>query len=237
MHPHAVVVDNQLTNNRPNDELSRADFATGSKKRLQGSPSRTRAAMALKTPTTLLALLAFAAFNSSSPPVCVVASTTRLYQENLDTLSKTVTSERLRAVYLMGLEGVGHHYVRSAIKKASSGFPNRIEPASALEYGCQTTMSGTTSQYVQSLDRSREQMKGFASEEQALKEGQAMVVYFGKFISYPYLGGSNKVFQYTDLRLLAEVAEEEEVDLRIVYLKRSAIDLVIADTMHRDFPK
>ncbi|CAN0314861.1 unnamed protein product, partial [Scytosiphon promiscuus] len=56
-------------------------------------------------------------------------------------------------------------------------------------------------------------------------------------ISYPYLGGSNKVFQYTDLRMLAEAAENEGVDLRILYLKRSANELVIANTIHRDFPK
>lgn len=193
--------------------------------------------MARDMPTTLLALLAFVAFISASRTACVLGSTTTILQDDSDILIKTVTSERMRAVYLMGLEGVGHHYVRSAIENASPGFPNRIASASAWEYGCQTSMSGNASRYIQSLYRSRKQMRSFASKENALKKGQAMVVYFGKYISYPYLGGSNKVFHYTDLRTLAEVAEEEGIDLRIVYLKRSAKDLVIADTIHRDFPR
>ncbi|CAM9990016.1 unnamed protein product, partial [Scytosiphon promiscuus] len=184
----------------------------------------------------LLELVAFVVFLSASSPNGVQASITAMFGEHSDVLSKTVTSERMRVVYLTGLEGVGHHYVRSAIMDASRNFPNRIMSASAWEYGCQTSMSGTLSRYMESLHLSREQMQGFAAAERGLQEGQAMVVHFGKFISYPYLGGSNKVFQYTDLRTLAELAEGEGVDLRIVYLRRSAKDLVIADTMHRDFP-
>ncbi|CAN0205727.1 unnamed protein product [Scytosiphon promiscuus] len=164
------------------------------------------------------------------------SATTATFHEHSDALPKTVRSNRLRAVYFMGLEGVGHHYIRSAIENASLGFPNLITSASAWEYGCQTSMSGNVSRYLHSLRLSSEQMRGFASEEKGLNEGQATVVYFGEYISYPYLGGSNKVFQYTDLRVLAEAAEEEGVDLRIIYLKRSAKEMVIANTIHRDFP-
>ncbi|CAN0332103.1 unnamed protein product, partial [Hapterophycus canaliculatus] len=45
-------------------------------------------------------------------------------------------------------------------------------------------------------------------------------------VSYPYSVGAHKVFQYTDLRMLADLAEEEGVDLRVVYLRRSAQDMV-----------
>lgn len=46
-----------------------------------------------------------------------------------------------------------------------------------------------------------------------------------------------KVFGYLDLGLLAEVAEAEGVDLRVLYLRRSARDVVVANTVHRDFHK
>ncbi|CAM9808577.1 unnamed protein product, partial [Ectocarpus fasciculatus] len=36
-------------------------------------------------------------------------------------------------------------------------------------------------------------------------------------------------------RELAEIAEAENVDLRVVYLRRSAEDLIIANTVHRRF--
>ncbi|CAN0296464.1 unnamed protein product [Scytosiphon promiscuus] len=187
-------------------------------------------------PTMVLKLVAFISVMSALSLDDAVASTTLTFREQSDALPKTVRSDRMRAVYLMGLEGVGHHYIRSAIANASRDSPHRITSASAWEYGCQTSMSGNVSRYLQSFHLSREQMQGFTWEEKGLRDGQTMIVYFGKYISYPYLGGSDKVFQYTDLRMLAEAAEEEGVDLRIVYLKRSASDLVIADTIHRDFP-
>lgn len=53
--------------------------------------------------------------------------------------------------------------------------------------------------------------------------------------SFPAGHGPNKVITYPDVRLLAEVAEEEGIDLRVVYLQRSARDMLISDTVHRSF--
>ncbi|CAN0408704.1 unnamed protein product [Laminaria digitata] len=53
--------------------------------------------------------------------------------------------------------------------------------------------------------------------------------------SYPSGLGPDKALRYLDLRMLAEVAEEEGVDLRVLYLRRSAKDLLIANTIHRKF--
>lgn len=55
--------------------------------------------------------------------------------------------------------------------------------------------------------------------------------------SYPYDSGADKVMKYTDLRMLAQFAEEEGLDFRVIYLQRSAKDMLIADTMHRHFQK
>ncbi|CAN0311826.1 unnamed protein product [Scytosiphon promiscuus] len=41
--------------------------------------------------------------------------------------------------------------------------------------------------------------------------------------------------QYVDPRLMAEAAEAEGVDFRVLYLKRSAKELLLADTVHRHF--
>lgn len=46
-----------------------------------------------------------------------------------------------------------------------------------------------------------------------------------------------KVFKYLDLRMLAEAAEAEGVDFRVLYLRRPARDIVLADTVHRKFQK
>jgi len=48
---------------------------------------------------------------------------------------------------------------------------------------------------------------------------------------------SPKVFKYMDLRLLAEVAEAAGVDFRVLYLRRKARDIILANTVHRHFQK
>lgn len=187
-------------------------------------------------PTTL-ELIVSIFLVSASRIACALGTETGIRQQQSWGLSKTVFSEKMRAVFLVGLEGAGHHYLRSAINNAYPGFANQIEMVSAWNFGWQASMSENLSGYIDSLRLAREQVQSYALEEDGLQEGQGKVVHFGKFISYPYLGGPNKVFQYTDLRMLADFAEEEGVDLRIVYLKRSAQDMVIADTVHRNFQR
>lgn len=54
-------------------------------------------------------------------------------------------------------------------------------------------------------------------------------------MSYPNYGGQDKDLQYVDLPLLVSAAEAEGVDLRLIYLSRSAMDVVTSTTRHRDF--
>lgn len=54
-------------------------------------------------------------------------------------------------------------------------------------------------------------------------------------MSYPMNSGGRKVLQYPDVRMVAEAAEAEGIDFRIIYLQRPAKDMLIADTNHRHF--
>lgn len=179
-----------------------------------------------------LELFAFIVLVSASPLVYVLGSSIAISLQESYGLSKTVFSDKMRVVYLAGLEGVGHHYMQTAFEGGS-----KVQKAGADNFGWQASMSGTVSHYAESRSQAREQMQGFAQEEQGLQEGQARVVSLGSHLSYPYNGGPDKVFQYVDLRMLADLAEEEGLDLRIVYLRRSAHDMVVADTVHREFQK
>lgn len=59
------------------------------------------------------------------------------------------------------------------------------------------------------------------------------VVSMGARNSYPNGNDSNKALKYVDRRMLSEVAEEEGVDLRVLYLRRHVKDLIISVTNHR----
>lgn len=54
-------------------------------------------------------------------------------------------------------------------------------------------------------------------------------------ISYPKGGGPDKPLHYVDLPLVALAAEAEGLDLRFIYLSRSAADVVTSTTQHRSF--
>lgn len=76
------------------------------------------------------------------------------------------------------------------------------------------------------MQRLAEQAAGFPSP----------TVYFPKIaMSYPRLNGPEKVMQYNDLKKIAEEAESAGLDMRVLYLKRSARDLIIANTVQRHF--
>lgn len=184
--------------------------------------------------STMLELFALLTFVSTFLLFFGRGSSAEMLHLHSASLPKTVFSDKMRVVFIVGLEGVGHHYIRLALSQASEELPNQIQEASACNCSWQ---SETISQHVTELDLARQQMQSFASKEEGLTDGQANVVHFVHCVSYPYSGGANKVFQYTDLRLLAELAEEEGVDFRVVYLRRSAEDMVVADTVHRQFAR
>lgn len=54
-------------------------------------------------------------------------------------------------------------------------------------------------------------------------------------MSFPNFNGNDKALQYVDFRLLAEEAERAGVDVRFVYLARSARSILISDTQHNHY--
>lgn len=54
-------------------------------------------------------------------------------------------------------------------------------------------------------------------------------------MSYPNFNGADKALQYVDFRLLAEEAERAGVDVRFVYLSRSARGMLVSNTQHNSY--
>ena len=72
-------------------------------------------------------------------------------------------------------------------------------------------------------------MRQLAQHGSSLAPEEAVVMLCGKY-SYPQNKGVDKVFQYIDLGTLADLAEQEGVDLRVIYLKRPAHDIATTTT-------
>lgn len=162
---------------------------------------------------------------------------------------KTVHSSTLRLLFAVGLEGVGHHYFFQAVDDVFTRHNNlvRLNKCDLAEpYYLTSSMSQSVSHYEEQMDQARRQMR--ALKGLILPDGSVATMQganlmsdhvhcedIGGMLSYPHNPGPDKVLQYVDLRMLAEAAEAEYVDLRVVYLQRSAKDLIISNTAHRHF--
>jgi len=162
-------------------------------------------------------------------------------------LDKTVFSPKIRMVFLVGLEGSGHHLMTNVLGRVcqSGGvFCPSVCPIADTLYnsiGC----ASTASEYERGVESLRNAMDALAFTLDGFRGGGDTVLlnfhdcpgrtYHVGMMSFPNYHGSDKPLQYVDLRLLAEEAERINVDLRMIYLGRPAKDILVSTTMHRDF--
>lgn len=164
-------------------------------------------------------------------------------------IPKTVVSSKLRLVYYVGVEGTGHHYFANV-------FNNMFKKHSELQYVDSCNIGRSTyfplllqdlQSYNVSMEAMRQELRVLAGSEEHLPEFGTIVTVqrthpwqiknCGNFhqLSFPNKYGPGKVQAHPDLRVLTEMSEEEGVDLRFLYLQRSAWDLTVANTNHRKF--
>lgn len=176
----------------------------------------------------------FAAVSSASPDV--LGSVT---EHDPTVLPKTIFSSKLRVVLAVGLEGTGHNYFLQVDDDLFANNPDlvRLTGHDALNMGIyhiQYSMADNVQRYVTTIDMARAQMRKLVQRSADLPAPGTVLYLHGKF-SYPDGMGLNKALMYLDLRMLAEMAEEEGVDFRVVYLRRPAKDILVANTVHRGF--
>lgn len=162
---------------------------------------------------------------------------------------KTVLSSRFRLVFAVGLEGTGHHYFIPALQRVFEDNEDlaRIEACSVLPpHFVAHTLVRSPSVYADALDAAVIAMRDLAAEAEELEEPgtfaptqqqQRHQKGCGRVFSYPCCSGRDRVFKYLDVVTLAQAAEAAGVDLRVVYLQRSAKDIMLADASHRSIQK
>ena len=154
-------------------------------------------------------------------------------------VQKTVVSSRMRVVFTVGLEGTGHHFFRQVqdhLFESNTDLVQLSRPdgVNRAFYSIEHSMGDNANHYRANLNGAKENMRNLAQRGSDLQAPGTIVFMHGKN-SYPDGPGPNKALKYIDLRMLAELAEEERVDLRVLYLRRPVRDTLIANTMHRQF--
>lgn len=164
-------------------------------------------------------------------------------------IKKTVVSSRFRLVFAIGLEGSGHHYFIPALEQVfhdNKGLV-RVKAGEVLSPNYfPDAYTRRPSVYSDAVNQGIRAMKDVAAQADKLGEPgtfasahqpQHSKTGCGKLYSYPCKAGSDKMLQFIDATMLAQAAEAAGVDLRVVYLQRSAKDLMLADASHRHMQK
>lgn len=152
-------------------------------------------------------------------------------------VKKTVIDSKLRFIHPVGIEGSGHHYILSVQKHLFDNYDlEHIHAYGFVDqksYYVPWSMGKNVQHYSDRMEISRSQMHNLREVGKTLDS--ATVVAMDTAESFPFGFGPDKALNYMDLRTMAEIAEEKGVDLRIIYLKRSAEECVITNTTRRKF--
>ncbi|CAM9163036.1 unnamed protein product, partial [Pylaiella littoralis] len=155
--------------------------------------------------------------------------------------SKELVSDHFRLVFLAGLEGAGHHYFMAADRHMFDNNPDlpRIWEEHNIDlnpYYLPSFMGGKACRYAEKENQARAEMRKLANAAASMPSpGTIYVEHHEQAWSYPTGHGVHKAMQYLDLQRMAETAADEGVDFRVLYLQRSAGDIIIANTVHRRF--
>lgn len=183
-------------------------------------------------------------FVGTAMAVCVAATPASpelvsLEHNDSAVVQKTVVSWTMRFYFPVGLEGTGHHYfmqVQRQLFKSNRKLVQLSHGVEPRDYAVSRAMGTTAESYVERLNASRSHMRSLAQQAEDLKYPGTITTFRARY-SYPNGYGPDKALHYVDLRTLAEEAEEAGVDFRVLYLRRPVKDMLIANTIHREFQK
>lgn len=162
-------------------------------------------------------------------------------------LKKTVfTGPRL--IFFAGLEGTGHHLWESIIDKLLAD--GKIRADCELNRRLFKSIKGCWAGTENGVFCTRDPQQFKADYTATVNKMRRMAkknntnAYFlncvarskcGSIASYPEYTGNYKAVQRPSVLLLAKMAEEAGIDLRVVVLQRRVQNLVYSDTVHRRF--
>ncbi|CAM9768788.1 unnamed protein product [Ectocarpus sp. 12 AP-2014] len=173
---------------------------------------------------------------SDSPDVAFQYSAT-VSKSTPAVVPKTHISDLFRLVFVAGLEGTGHHYIigtDQSLFSDNKDLPRRGRGRTDVNmYYAPKMMGGEAETFTATSHHAMANMRHLA-EWAATLSSPGTLEFISIACSYPLNTGPLKVMQYMDLRRIAETAEGAGIDFRVLYMRRSAKDMVIANTVHRN---
>eukprot|EP00752_Nemacystus_decipiens_P004768 g4339.t1 len=163
-------------------------------------------------------------------------------------VAKTAFSDKMRLVFVVGLEGSGHHYLNDVVvgglcKSDTVKCPDICSLADVW-YNKLSTFTNP-SEYKDGIEELGKEMEHLSHFANGLRNKTVAVANFAKCgvlkryhvgeMSFPDYAGRDKPLQHVDLRMLAEEAERAGIDLRLIYLGRASEEILISTTEHRRF--
>lgn len=155
-------------------------------------------------------------------------------------VQKSVFSSKMRMILPVGIEGTGHHVMNEALTGMCE-LGTVVCPVACDVNRALYQYMGTPKDelhYKVGLKKLQDAMEALVLTANGLNDGTVLAI-FGKCafrtMSFPSFGGPDKPLQHVDLTILAREAENVGIDLRFIYLGRSAKNILVSTTQHRNF--
>lgn len=159
-------------------------------------------------------------------------------------LQKKTFSDKIRLVFIAGLEGTGHHGLNSMFQicvkkrlcKPEVEITQKIMSFKRLEnqlHGLFGAVDVETSLHIADEIQKRMNELSNSTETQLYFLGLGFVKFSG-MLSYPNYNGAYKTLDHPDAFTLAQLAEAAGIDFRVVVLQRNAMEILASDMDHRE---
>eukprot|EP00924_Labyrinthula_sp_SR-Ha-C_P003611 snap_masked-scaffold_3-processed-gene-0.25-mRNA-1 protein AED:1.00 eAED:1.00 QI:0/-1/0/0/-1/1/1/0/426 len=164
-------------------------------------------------------------------------------------LPKTATSRKLRFVFIVGLEGMGLHFLGPMFKSAKTTEclpkPEKVDNlASTLAHSnMREGLFGSESGKEQVKERLRKYMKmlllvakkhKYAENRHSVIINTMCMMKVGE-LSYPndFMTNNCHKTDFVDVRVLGDIFEALKLDFRVMFMYRNALDVLLSTSVHR----
>lgn len=156
-------------------------------------------------------------------------------------LLKTVSNGAQRVVFVVGIEGTGHHMLRSIFKGSDRSICIPLLPDAPLTkninkgglFGSNVNQT-EVKKYVLAFQEHADLYASPTTSDKVMFVNVLCKTDRG-MMSYPNFKGACRELKYPDARILAEMYESIGVDFRVLVIIRNAVDILLSTSVNRHF--
>lgn len=168
-------------------------------------------------------------------------------KSSLVSASSTSYDSTLTVVFIIGIEGTGHHFISALLKDSPNMRMLRelgwCKGETPLRGGPQLMKAMASGEHFEQLVKGMKEMdqifKNHVQEQHLDAPIHVAINANGscrnRMISYPFNLGRNRVFNYPNIDILYDACKQAEINCKHIYIYRDPYDIIVSTVKKRKF--